>query len=135
MTLRAQKAKDSERLLFLILGLTHLREWIAPGYTHVRGRGPQSKAEAVHGRIWDLESFALLRAIANHTKHLAPLNGVVDVGEALPMAEWPSVEAVQSFDQGPPTAYRLDGRDVLDAIDDVIAFYDSQWFNTQEPPS
>ena len=38
-----EKFKSTEKLMFIIMGLNHLREWIAPGYDHNKQAKPRKK--------------------------------------------------------------------------------------------
>ncbi len=125
--LRAARAKETDRLLFVIFGLNHLREWIAPGY-HAGG-SPSTPGERLFEAVFALESFKMLNAICNHTKHLRPFPGRVETKYNITIDEWPDVDSVQDFDNGPPSGYGVDDRDVLDAVDEVIRFYEDNWFS------
>ncbi|OGS91414.1 MAG: hypothetical protein A2Z95_08955 [Gallionellales bacterium GWA2_60_18] len=124
--LRSAQAKETERLLFIIFGLNHLREWIAPDY---KAGLPETSEEHFFEAIYKLDSFKLLNAICNHTKHLRPFSGCVETKYGLKISEWPDIDSVASFDDGPPSGYSVDGCDVLDAIDEVTRFYDEEWFS------
>lgn len=125
--LQDARAKETDRLLFVILGLNHLREWIAPGYK--AGDCPRTPEERLFEGVFALDSFKLLNAICNHTKHLRPFSDCVETKYSLPIDEWPNIDSVESFDDGPPSGYSVDGRDVLDAVDDVIRFYEENCFS------
>lgn len=122
------KAKEIDRLLFVILGLNHLREWIAPGYRHTDSPA-NSSAEKFYCEIYNLPSFKLLNDICNHSKHLKPLRSTATTEYDLAFDDWPDVDAVQSFDDGPPTGYRVGDIDILFAITEVIDFYNENWFS------
>jgi len=125
--LRAARAKETDRLLFIIFGLNHLREWIAPGY-HAGG-SPTTPGERLFEDIYTLEPFKILNAICNHTKHLRFFSGRIETKYNLTIDEWPNIDSIQSIDNGPPSGYYVDGRDVLDAIDEIIQFYNDRWFS------
>ena len=127
--LRTAQAKEMDRLLFVILGLNHLREWIAPGYEHRTNIPPIKPEEHLFEEIFTLDSFKLLNAICNHSKHLRPFPGPVETKYGLTIDEWPNIDSVESFDNGPPSGYSVDGRDVLDAVDEVVKFYEEKWFS------
>ena len=124
--LRNRSAKATDRLLFVIFGLNHLREWIAPGY---RPRGsPTNEKERFYESIYSCPSFELINDICNHTKHLKPI-GSERTGYGLNIDDWSDIDSVESFDDGPPTSYEIDGKDVLEAVEEVIAFYQQRWFD------
>ena len=124
--LRDQTAKETDRLLFVIFGLNHLREWIAPGYRP--GGSPTKENERFYESIYAYPSFQLINDICNHTKHLKPI-GFDQTGYGLEIDDWPDFDSVESFDDGPPTSYVIDGKDVLEAVGEVIQFYQQMWFD------
>ncbi len=66
---KSSNAKSVEKLLYVIMGLNHLREWIAPGYNH---KNPaQDEAQKFYNLIWDVPSYKIIKEISNLTKHLA----------------------------------------------------------------
>lgn len=127
----ASKGKSTKDLLFLVFGLTHLREWIAPGYdsNHL----PTSPEEKFFQDIFKLKEFNILRELCNRSKHMdanvettgALYGGTID--------DAPDIDAITNFDRGAPLAYFVDGRDVEDVIPVVIRFYDEKWFNVGNP--
>jgi hypothetical protein len=124
--LRAKPAKETDRLLFVIFALNHLREWIAPGYR--AGGSPTSDSERFYDSIYLCPSYRLINDICNHAKHIRPLRSE-KTGYGLNIDDWPDVDSVESFDAGPPTRYEVNGKDVLEAVDEVIEFYQRNWFD------
>ena len=121
------KNKSIERLFFILNGLNHLREWIAPNY---KPKYPaQNKGEDFFNLIWKFEQFKTINELCNGTKHFdcAPANTKGIYG--LPIDEWDSVDDVQNFDEGPPIAFTLNGIDVLIYIREVLDFYEHEWFS------
>jgi hypothetical protein len=47
--------------------------------------------------------------------------------------DWPDVDSVKNFDQGAPTEFSVDDRDVRDVIENVIKFYEARWFQLNPP--
>lgn len=124
--LRDQPAKETDRLLFVIFGLNHLREWIAPGY---RPKGsPTNENERFYESIYSEPSFQLVKKICNHTKHLGMIESE-KTKHGLKIDDWPDFDAVESVDSGPPTGYEVEGRCVLEAVDEVIEYYKRNWFD------
>lgn len=119
-------AKDIEDLLYVLMGLTHLREWIAPGYYHTT---PAGRPEQVfYNEIWDIASFKIIKSLCNHTKHLTTIRETTSSLHDIPFDNWPDVDAVRDFDLGPASRYFVDGKDIIEIVDDVIAFYRAKWF-------
>ena len=128
---KSSRAKNVEDLLYVIMGLNHLREWIAPGYRP--DTMPQSSAESFYAEIWDEEpNFQTMNALCNRTKHLASVKAQTSSTHDLDIDEWPDVDSVRSFDLGPASGYQVDGRDVSEVCEEVIAFYQARWFAKNE---
>lgn len=126
----ASRAKQIEDLMFLIMGLTHLREWIAPGYKHETP--PTSPEQEFFQRIYDYPDFDTVRKLCNRTKHLAEAPGT-DFQGNLNIDEWPNFDAVLSMDDGPPTAFYVDGKEVGTMLRRLAEFYRNEWFSHQDP--
>ena len=117
--------KNIEDLLYVLMGLTHLREWIAPRYNP---KDLPSKPEQDFSKeIYDLPSFTIVRFLCNRTKHMEKVIATASSHD-IPFDEWIDFDAVRNFDLGPVSRYLVDGRDVKEIIDDVIAFYRDKWF-------
>ncbi|MBE0619770.1 MAG: hypothetical protein IH605_04195 [Burkholderiales bacterium] len=120
--------KRVQDLLLLVFGLTHLREWIAPGYD------PQCPAtmpaQKFFQQIYTLREFKTLQHLCNRSKHMVPAKSVMGTLYVSRIDNWPHVDAVRDFERGFPSAYSIDDRDVLEVIQVVIAFYDKHWFQT-----
>lgn len=124
---RAPAAKPIEGLLYVVMGLNHLREWIAPGYDPKHDA--QSSAEEFHDKIYREPSFKTVKQVCNMTKHLAPSPDTSST-HGLKMDDWDAVkvDSVRDFDLGPASDYFVDGRNVIDICEDVIRFYREEWF-------
>src|SRR5712691_10155374 len=75
--LQNRKVKETDRLIYLIMGLVHLREWIAPGYD--RQSRPSFPGEHFYNAIYELPDFKLLQALCNRSKHMAEFDGLIEV--------------------------------------------------------
>ena len=127
------KAKEIDKLLFVVMGLTHLREWIAPGYDKPE-TPPKDDAERFSQSVYRHPSFRMIRAVCNRSKHMKPkcLTGpATDTRYGLIWDDIPDVDAVLSADLGAPSAYFVDGRDIEEIIQEVILEYESGWFRSQ----
>lgn len=125
--LAASEFKSTERLMFVLMGLNHLREWIAPGYDH--HQAPTSYVEKFFHHIYSVSEYGVIKSLCNCSKHLAAASGSLTMPPPLSIDEWPEMDAVSNFDQGPVPAYYVDGRDVMDIIDEVVRVYDEEWFS------
>lgn len=125
-TFTSSEAKRMQDLLLLVFGLTHLREWIAPGFDPKRP--PVTPGEQFFQDIYMLDEFKVLQALCNRSKHMSPTDSVMGTLHTLTIDEWPDVDSVSDFDLGSPTAYSVDDRDVDDVIQVAIKFYEDHWF-------
>ena len=121
------RGRRTQDLLFLVFGLTHLREWIAPGYDPKRP--PATPEETFYQKIFELREFNVLRDLCIRSKHMSPSEGVMGTLYGADIDDWPDIDSVTDFDRGPPIAYSVDGDDVDDIIRAVIRFYDENWFD------
>lgn len=120
------RGKRTQDLLFLVFGLTHLREWIAPDYDP---KNPAVTSEELfYQRIFELQEFNVLRSLCNRSKHMSSSRTAMGTLYGSKVDDWPDVDSVMNVDRGSPTAYFVDGHDVEDVIRAVIRFYDEQWF-------
>lgn len=119
--------KSTERLMFVVMGLNHLREWIAPGYHHTHPADTPNKV--FFNRIYKLDAFLVIQGLCNRSKHLKEFDRPMSITGSLPVDEWPDVDSVANFNCGPVPGYAVDGRDVMEIIDEVIQFYLQHWFS------
>jgi len=122
---RATKAKRQEDLLLLVLGLAHLREWIAPGYS--RGSTPKNSAERFAAMLFEDPNYQTVLLLANHAKHQRR--------QALPRTQMVSfVETEQEihswpdFETAPASAYQYGDRNLEEIFVAVALLYSEHWF-------
>ena len=120
------QGKRTQDLLFLVFGLTHLREWIAPGYDPKKK--PASSEEQFYEKIFGLTEFNILRALSNRSKHMSQSKPAMGALYGAKISDWPDINSVTNVSRGPPIAYFVDGHDIEDVIRAVIRFYDENWF-------
>ena len=128
--LMSTPGKQTQDLLFLIFGLTHLREWIAPDYDPEKT--PITPQEHFYQKIFKLKEFNILRGLCNRSKHMLQSESVMGALYKRKIDDWPNIDSVTNFDRGPPIAYFVDSQDVEEVIRIVIRFYDEHWFKNQE---
>lgn len=126
--LKASKFKSTEKLMFILMGLNHLREWIAPGYDH--RLEAQTPGEHFFNEIYRLDEFRIVNGLCNHSKHLGVSQGPLSHIQcnSISIDEWPDIDSVANIDLGPPTVYFVGDRDVEDVIRCVIEHYEKNWF-------
>ncbi|KPQ23805.1 MAG: hypothetical protein HLUCCA13_11740 [Halomonas sp. HL-48] len=127
---RERKNKRVEELLLLVFGFTHLREWIAPGYSPENS--PQTPEERFYREIFGVPEFNLLRHLCNRSKHMAATRSAHGALHGSTIDEWEDLDSVQSMARGPALAYFVDGRDIEDVIAAVRRFYERNWFEKGE---
>jgi hypothetical protein len=127
---RSTRAKMPDQLLLLVLGLAHLREWIAPGYK--RGAVAKNAAENFVASLFEFSDYQTIHLLANHAKHQRRM--------ALPEAQTTTcVEMVDDrdtpidswidFDAGPASAHHYGNCDLSDVLERVASFYRDHWFS------
>lgn len=121
---RSQEIKSTEALLYIIMGLNHLREWIAPGYD--TSTAPRTEEERFSRMVYDDPDHVVIRMLCNATKHATRQvnTGTDHEGNVL---AWPDFLGVADFFKGPPVAHFLDGHQIEVHIEPVLALYRS-WF-------
>ncbi|MBT4668620.1 MAG: hypothetical protein HOC17_03680 [Candidatus Ruthia sp.] len=124
------KSKSIEQLFFIIMGLNHLREWIAPGYKYDReSPSPVTKEHKFFVKIYnELPEFKTINASCNGIKHLESSQNT-DAKYGLKIDDWGLFDDVQSFDDGPPSKFTVDGVDIEIILKKVIDFYSKEWFD------
>jgi hypothetical protein len=128
-----EKTKSVELLLFIIMGLNHLSEWIAPGYkpyTYSKKENkPITEQQKFSKAVYDTGEHKIIRKICNKSKHITPSVNNTSSSHELSFDEWPDVDEVRDFDNGPVTSYKVDDRDITEIIEKLILFYQTEWFN------
>lgn len=126
----ADKAKRIDDVFLLVLGLTHLREWIAPGF---KGKqAPRNPAERFSEALWSHESYRTLVHIANHAKHQFRDEKLIIRSVHYDLVDdWPDVDRANSTDAGPVKDYFVDDHDLCDLFHETLAFYRDHWFGLE----
>jgi hypothetical protein len=127
---RATRTKKPEDLLLLILGLAHLREWIAPNYK--RGATPRNSAERFVAMLYEDPDYQTVLLLANHAKHqrrsaLPQIQARSSV-EIMDERDTP-IDSWLDFDEGPASSYRYGDRDLSDVFSAVATLYKERWFS------
>lgn len=137
---RKSTVKELEVALFLVMGVNHLREWIAPDYDpRPDGRGrpkntPKNAAERFYVAIFDGD-FKLVNQLCNRSKHLKKIDARTGLEGGLNIDEWPDSvdDLIGGFDQGPPTAFLVNEQDIGDVLERILNRYEKEWFGLQTP--
>ncbi len=122
-------------LLFLIMSLNHLREWIAPGYKKNKDGNwptPHNLQEQFFLTIWDLPEFKTINKLCNGTKHFISNQQLTSTVYGVNFDDWDSFDDVQNFDNGPPQIFKVDGINVETVLLKVLEFYSKNWFEKSQ---
>jgi len=127
--------RSAENLLYVIIGLTHIREWISPNYNPDRNgwwREPRTDAEVFSKMMYEKECFTKLKETANGVKHARPLQNKnkvnVNTNYSETLKDWDTLGDVKKLSQGAPVGHEIDGLNVDYIINNVIEMY-REWFN------
>ena len=128
-----EQEKDVTELLFLIMALNHLREWIAPGYGRDQDGNwpiPRNNGDQFFLDIYNkCPEFQIINKLCNSTKHFRQITQNTHSEHGLPINEWSGkIDDVADFDKGPAINYFVDDENVIDIINTVIDFYKTEWF-------
>src|SRR5262245_1478059 len=93
-----EPVKRVEDLLLLVFGLTHLREWIAPGYSP--SHPPVSPEQTFYQTIHALEEFRILQGLCNRSKHMSLTTSSMGAQREAPIDDWRDTDSVLIFDRG-----------------------------------
>lgn len=125
---RYLQSKYSEDLLYVLMGLNHLREWIAPGYR--AGGKPTNAAEIFSEAIYGDADNDIVRLLCNRTKHLRKMETSTEFG--VTMAEWSNLASVHSLAEGATLGHLVEDKDIIEVCDSVIDYYKKNWFGQNE---
>ena len=125
---RRIRGKRTQDLLFLLFGLTHLREWIAPGYDHALP--PITAEELFYQRIFQLPEFKMIQSLCNRSKHMSA-SATLSASYGATIDDCPDIDSITDFDRGSPTDYFVNGQSVEPAIATILAFYEGEWFRQE----
>lgn len=124
----ADQAKRIDEVFLLVLGLAHLREWIAPGFKGKRA--PRNPAERFSEKLYEQESYQILLHLANHAKHqFRDENLLIRSVHYDKVDDWPDFDRANSVDDGPVSAYFVGDHDLCELFHEVLAFYRDYWFS------
>ena len=123
------RTKQIDDVFLLVLGLTHLREWIAPGF---KGQhDPRNPAERFSKSLFENESYRLVLQLANHAKHQFRDEHLVVKSIHYPRPEsWTEFESA-SWDDNDELVkeYLVGDRNLCDVFDEVLCFCRDHWFS------
>lgn len=129
---KMEKEKKIERLFFIINGLNHLREWIAPNYKLYLKNGkenlPKTEEEIFSKNIYNLSEFTTIREVCNGLKHLKSQNKKLKTFYNSNVDDWSDVDAILNVDLGSPSDYYVDDKNIIEIIEEVAKYYEDKWF-------
>jgi hypothetical protein len=120
--------KSPEDILFVIMIVNHLREWIAPDYNPRNGNWQKADSPEKYfsQKVYKDINFDVIRNLCNGTKHAnkAPNTSI----EYEPnIFAWKSVFAVRHIFRGVPLSYLVDGQPIESYVKPVMEMY-REWF-------
>jgi len=122
--------KRADQLLLLVLGLAHLREWIAPAYR--RGGIPKTAGERFAAMLFENPNYQTVLLLANHAKHqrrdALPETQTTWFVETFDERDTP-IDSWLDFDQGPASSYQYGQRNLVDVFKAVASLYEQHWFS------
>lgn len=125
------RAKYPEQLLLLVLGLAHLREWIAPDYK--KGSTPKCNAEIFSANLLENHDYQKILALANHTKHqrrpTLPHESKSEFIDPIDDRDIP-IDSWMDFDSGPASKHYYDNKDVLEYFISITSLYEDYLFSS-----
>jgi hypothetical protein len=119
--------KKIERLFFIINGLNHLREWIAPNYDF--NNKAENDAQKFYNDIYvKSKYFKDINNICNGIKHLKSQNKKLKTSYNSNVDEWENVDNILDVDIGIPSDYYVDDKNIIEIIEEVAKYYEDKWF-------
>lgn len=82
--------KSIQELFFIINGLNHLSEWIAPRYDY--NIKPRTPNEIFFNNIWSLSEFRTINKLCNGVKHLNEKLPKTHANFGLPFDKWDDID-------------------------------------------
>jgi len=130
--LRLSKVKNTNELLYLLMGVNHLRDWIAPGFRWDKQKPPQKPEEIFGVSIFGIAEFKVVNAVCNRSKHMGDIQYQLETEYGAKLDDYPEIDSVHDFDNGPPVNYYVEGRNLLDIIDVILNYYETNWYCRSE---
>lgn len=122
-------AKDVAMLLYVIMGLNHLCEWIKnSSYPDQQSR---AAAQKFYKWIFLQNEYKTIKELSNRTKHLKRVAEATGSDRGVMMSDWQPLARVKSLALGVAKDYTVDGGNVIDLLETVVDFYESEWFSMQ----
>jgi hypothetical protein len=118
--------RTTEDILYVVMGLTHLREWIAPEKSPKKYR-PESSTAAQNfsSSMYDDENYKKILDVTNGVKHLRRSETVTSSAYGSTVDDWADWDAVASIDNGPPISHYIDGISVETVINPILEKYET----------
>lgn len=121
--------RTTEDILYVIMGLYHLREWIARKEDKKYLPSCTEEARRFSDDLNGNSHYRKLRNVTNGTKHLKVSETVTSTVGGTTVDEWPNFDTVIDTDSGPPSEHFIDEVPVHVVIDSIIAKYQN-WFDS-----
>ena len=125
--LQTQKVKETADVLYLLMGVNHLRDWIAPNFK-AKTQSPITPEQHFYVAIYQLPEFKIVNALCNRSKHMNDTEYSLKAIYGEMIDDYPEIDSVFGFDNGPPTSYMVDGRNLFEIVNVVLLYYYSEWY-------
>lgn len=91
---------------------------------------PKNEKEEFFQLIFKCEQYKTINALCNATKHFDKKKiTIAEVMYESNVDQWDNFDEIQNVDKGQPSAFTIDGVDIIVYIDNVLDFYKEEWFN------
>lgn len=127
---RTAKGTTFRNLFFLLSGLNHLREWIAPGYVHTNPANTPSQV-FFNSIYHSCPEWKLVNSLCNGLKHFDPTTHSKSNNASPLLADFPTMSGVTSLAHGHPQKFTVEGRDAIEILEAVRHYYAKNWFEQQ----
>ena len=124
--------KRTEDIIFIIMIVNHLREWIAPEFGPTsKDKCPDAKtdAEKFSRKLYDDTKFTVIRELCNGTKH-AKKSPATTMEYETNILKWSNLLAVKNIFKGVPYSHLVDGQPIETFIAPIVELYRA-WFAGQ----
>lgn len=124
---RLSKVKDTANVLYLLMGVNHLRDWICPGF-NAKEQVPTTPEQHFYVAIYGLPEFKIVNSLCNRSKHMGRMPYKLEASYGAMVSEYPDIDSLFGFENGPPLGYLVDGRDLIEIIEVALRYYRTEWY-------
>jgi hypothetical protein len=129
--LRTSKGTTFRNLFFVLAGLNHLRDWIAPSAAEKLRKRKEltTPGELFYERIHrESSEWGVVNDLCNGLKHFRQDRYATSDNASNLLSDWHSMEGVTSLAIGHPQRFTVEGMDILPILEATRNFYVEHWF-------